>query len=59
MEGKSNGVGKICPLTREECAGDLCAWWCAFGDDCALPLLACIMADSTVCQNIWEKEDQP
>lgn len=51
--------GKICPLTREECAGDLCAWWCAFGDDCALPLLACIMADSTVCQNIWEKEDQP
>lgn len=50
--------GKICPLTREECAGGLCALWWAFGDDCAL-LLSCIMADSTVCQNVWEKEDQP
>lgn len=51
--------GKICPLTRGKCTGDLCAWWCAFAKDCAVPLLACIMADSSVCQNVWEKEDQP
>ena len=59
MEGKSNGAGKICPLTREKCTGDLCAWWYAFAKDCALLLLSCIMADSTVCQNVWEKEDRP
>ena len=59
MEGKSNGAGKICLLTREECAGGLCALWRAFGDDCDLLLLPCIMADSSVCQNVWEKEDQP
>lgn len=45
--------GKLCPIRCTVCVQHKCAWWCAFGDDCAVPLLTGILADSTICQTIW------
>lgn len=50
--------GNLCPLTMQECMVERCARWCTFGEDCAVPLLTGIMADSTVCQTIWSEEDE-
>lgn len=41
---------KICPLTHALCKEAHCAWWCGFAQDCAVPLLAGMFADSDVCQ---------
>lgn len=37
---------KRCPLTGSMCRTKFCAWWCGFADDCAVPLLAGMFADS-------------
>lgn len=46
---------KICPLTGKVCKENVCAWWCEFAKDCAVPLLAGMFADSDVCNNRWEE----
>ena len=50
--------GKTCPirvtnLPHSERSGESCAWWCEFAQECAVPLVAGVLADSTICQNIF------
>lgn len=51
MEGNSE---KICPVISTDdyylCKGEKCAWWCSFANDCAVPLLAGMFADSDICR---------
>ena len=57
--------GKYCPIMvaggnmqiSGVCIGKDCAWWLPFANDCALPTIAGILADSTICQNVFEQED--
>lgn len=35
------------------CMGKNCTWFLPFADDCAFPVVAGILADSTICQNIF------
>lgn len=51
---------KVCPLRCADktkpiayCMGDACAWWCDWAKECAIPLTAGILADSSICQNTW------
>lgn len=46
--------GKICPMIGKTCAEDKCAWWCDFGQDCAVPLTAGILADSEINRICWD-----
>ena len=55
--------GKYCPIMVaganthvSECIGKDCAWWLPYANDCALPVVAGILADSTICQNVFETE---
>lgn len=47
---------KLCPFGWTHCAKEVCEWWLEFANSCAIPLTACILADSTICQNVWERE---
>ena len=53
--------GKYCPIMVaganthvSECIGKDCAWWIPYANDCAMPVVAEILADSTICQNVFE-----
>lgn len=46
--------GKTCPITGNLCQGKSCAWWCRFAEDCAVPLIAGILADSEINRICWE-----
>ena len=37
-----------------KCIGKDCAWWSGWAQDCSIPLIAGILADSTICRNEWE-----
>ena len=39
------------------CIGADCAWWCGFADECAIPLLAGMFADSDICRNVFEEQE--
>lgn len=58
MENKE----KLCPFTfsnpygNSECEGRRCEFWCEFANECAIPLLAGMFADSTVCQTMFKEE---
>ena len=43
---------KLCPFGWTHCAKEVCEWWLEFANSCAIPLTACILADSTICQNV-------
>lgn len=51
---------KACPLfisgsvPQARCIGTDCAFWCGFSEDCAITTIAGILADSTICRNIFE-----
>lgn len=53
---------KLCPFKfngkqgQEKCQGEMCAFWCEFAHECAVPLLAGMFADSTICQNVFKGE---
>lgn len=50
---------KLCPISmnqKADCIGPVCAWWCKYANDCAVPVIAGVLADSTICQNIWWTE---
>lgn len=59
---KSREAKKICPIRYSgsglgvSCLGEDCAWWQEYAKECAVPLMAGILADSTICQNVWEVE---
>ena len=40
-----------------QCIGKDCTWWLPYANDCALPVVAGILADSTICQNAFETEE--
>ena len=53
---------KICPIffankTFPVCRGDVCAWWSNYAKECSLPLIADILADSSICQNVWNNPE--
>ena len=60
---------KICPILKigenryvNNCMKEQCEWWIPFAHQCAVTLVAGILADSTICQNVfddgaWVKED--
>ena len=56
--------GKYCPILvaggnmnlSGVCMGKDCAWFLPFANDCTFPLVAEILADSTICQNVFEQE---
>ena len=55
--------GKYCPIMVaggnthvSQCIGKDCAWWMPYGTDCSLLVVAGILADSTICQNVFETE---
>lgn len=58
-------MDKVCPLrlggkdyaARPECIGARCSWWCDFANDCSIPLLAGMFADSSVCRNTFNSYD--
>lgn len=62
IETLQNNGYKFCPLmVRGEnmhvngyCIGESCSWWCKWANDCSIPLLAGMFADSTVCQSVFE-----
>lgn len=47
---------KICPMSGKLCMQERCAWWCKFAQDCSVPLLAGMFADSEICRNVWEDD---
>ena len=53
---------KLCPFKfngkqeQGKCQGEICAFWCEFANGCAVPLLAGMFADSTICQDVFEEE---
>ena len=42
---------KKCPISGKSCEQSECMWWCDFGKDCAVSLLAEMFADSEICRN--------
>ena len=44
---------KMCPLTRQTCSGGKGAFWCNWGGDCSVPLLAAMFADSEICRTYF------
>ena len=55
---------KICPICIagankyvSRCIGADCVWWCTFSNDCAIPTVAEILADSDVCKTIFLKPE--
>lgn len=42
------------PFVSGECIEEQCAWWCGFAQDCAAPLIAGILADSSINQVDWK-----
>ena len=38
------------------CMQQHCAWWCEYAECCSVPLIAGILADSTICQSVFRKE---
>lgn len=54
METSKN---KICPLLKDrDCIENSCAFWCDFAQDCSVPLLAGMFADSSVCNTVFDKQ---
>jgi len=61
-EKSQDNCSKFCPLmvsggnmhVNGYCIGEGCSWWCKWANDCSIPLLAGMFADSTVCQSVFE-----
>lgn len=54
-----NALDKLCPMKQLNgyCIGELCAWWLKFAKECAVPVAAGILADSTICRNIFDEAE--
>lgn len=55
MEYEAYDNRKLCPFRlnnlppADQCIGGKCGWWCDFAQDCAVPLIAGMFADSDFC----------
>ncbi len=62
MEYETYEIRKLCPFRigslppADRCVGGKCGWWCEFGGECAVPLLAGMMADSDICKTAFGRE---
>lgn len=59
-ENKIEEKGEYCPIMTgggnqfvASCIKEDCAWWCDWGGSCAIPLLAGMFADSSVCNTLF------
>ena len=74
MEGRTieGGIAvndtKICPIFAAGANNDIsavycirqdCAWWAEWANDCSIPLIAGMFADSTICQNVFKIAKPP
>ena len=57
---------KICPIcvagsnnAVSYCIREACAWWAEWANECSVPLIAGMFADSTICQNVFEAPEPP
>lgn len=55
-----NALDKLCPMKRLNgyCIGERCAWWLEFAKECAVPVAAGILADSTICRNVFDEAER-
>ncbi len=51
-------MDKTCPISGKKCIGENCAWWLNFAEDCSTPIIASILADSSICQNVYSPEER-
>lgn len=52
---------KLCPLIdngRSFCRKSECEWYLPFCGECAVVAAACILADSSICQNSFVNTDE-
>lgn len=57
---------KLCPIWAAsprngrnlDCMREDCSWWCKWGEDCSIPLLAGMFADSEICRTIFDNEGE-
>lgn len=50
IAGSNNFVGR--------CIGEDCGWWLTFAEDCAIPVIAGVLADSTICTNVFKPMEE-
>ena len=55
---KREDEAKKCPISGE-CRKKACMWWLDFADDCAIPTIAGILADSSICKNGFNGSEEP
>lgn len=55
---------KVCPICVAGandyvcyCIREDCAWWAEWANECSVPLIAGMFADSTICQNVFEAQE--
>lgn len=53
---------KDCPMmigkkANPRCMGEKCAWWNNYAKECSIPLIADILADSSICKNSWDNPE--
>lgn len=61
MKPKESSKYKICPLNARSgkiCIESKCMWWCEFAQDCAVPLLAAMFADSDTCRSVFSNSKE-
>lgn len=53
---------KVCPICVAGannavcwCIYENCAWWAEWANDCSIPLIASILADSSICLNDFSR----
>lgn len=51
---------KCCPILlaapgESRCMKDRCAWYCEFAEDCSIPILAGMFADSEICRTVFDR----
>ena len=51
---------KVCPICVagannfvNYCIGEDCAWWVKWAEECSVPLIAGMFADSSICRNAF------
>lgn len=42
------------PISNDRCIRSSCAWWCEFAQECAVPLLAGMIADGDLCRTAFD-----
>ena len=65
IEASQDNCSKFCPLmvsggnmhVSGYCIREDCSWWCKWANNCSIPLLTGMFADSAICQSIFENTE--